>query len=124
MSQTNESRPQKRRQPPWKLSEDQWQIAKGIAKQLDETEKTPRSQIARIIRYCGVEFAEQLLQEALAVEANGGMLTASGERRRTPGGVFFQLAREKMAKEQRRQVFSSHRPKQAADLPTLPTEVE
>jgi hypothetical protein len=118
MSQTDENRQHKRRQPPWKLSEDQWLVAKGIAKQLGETEKLPRSQIARIIRFCGVAFAEQTLQEALAVEANGGMLTASGDRGRTPGGVFFFLAQEKMTKKQRYQVFAPRQPKPAADQTT------
>lgn len=53
-------------------------------------------QIERTAAAVGMERVEELLQETLAVEAAGGMLAGDGVRRRTPGGVFFQLARRVM----------------------------
>ena len=42
----------------------------------------------------GVAQARDLFETALGVEASGGLLTADGTRRRSPGGVFFALLRD------------------------------
>ena len=42
----------------------------------------------------GAAQARDLLDTALAVEAGGGLRTADGSRRRSPGGVFFALLRD------------------------------
>ncbi len=39
----------------------------------------------------GVPLAERVLQETLATEQAGGMLTRDGSRRRDPGGVYLEL---------------------------------
>ncbi len=54
---------------------------------------------------CGIEQALASLQETLAIEAGGGLMVSNGERRRTPGGVFFYLVRGRLSKELRRQLF-------------------
>ena len=43
--------------------------------------------------------------EALTVEANGGMRTQDGSRRRTKGGVFFYLVRGRVSPRERQQLF-------------------
>ncbi|MBE2236712.1 MAG: hypothetical protein IAE81_02920 [Caldilineaceae bacterium] len=53
----------------------------------------------------GMEAVEALFQRTLAIEAEGGMMTKQGERRRTSGGIFFLLARDQMSARQRRKVF-------------------
>lgn len=45
------------------------------------------------------------LEETLAIEASGGMMVNNGERRRTPGGVFFYLVKGRLSKELRQQLF-------------------
>ena len=80
-------------------------LAKGIAQQLGETEPKPRYQIARIIMLCGIEFAQDMVKQALEVEASEGLWTSDGERRRTLGGVFFYLARTNMPEAERQQIF-------------------
>src|SRR5882724_10660483 len=47
--------------------------------------------------------------EALTVEANGGMRTQDGSRRRTKGGVFFYLVRGRVSPRERQ--HSSHAPR-------------
>lgn len=47
-------------------------------------------------KYLGEERSRQLVQEALAVEAAGGMLVSNGSRKRSLGGVFFKLAKKKI----------------------------
>ena len=95
------SEPRRLRYPP-----DLWTQALRIARQLGETQPSPRFQIAEIIRQCGLDLAQSLVQEMQAVEALGGMLVPDGSRRRTPGGVFFALARNQMTEEQRQAVFT------------------
>lgn len=80
-------------------------LATDIARQLGETEPKPHYQIARIIMFCGLEFAQEVTEAALQVEAGGGMMTLDGERRRTPGGIFFHLARERMPDDVCQEIF-------------------
>ncbi|NJL57542.1 hypothetical protein HC928_22235 [bacterium] len=85
--------------------------ADRIAERLGETMRKPRSQIEQIVVMCGLDYAESLLAETLDIEANGGMLTNDGKRRRTPGGVYFQLARQQLPQEIREEIFHQWRVK-------------
>lgn len=80
-------------------------LAAEIADKLEETAKRPRTQIRRIIEECGADFARQLLADSLEVEAQGGMETLDGKRRRTVGGVFFKLAKERLPADIRAKIF-------------------
>lgn len=88
--------------------------ADRIAETLGENERKPRTQIEQIVEMCGLDYADELLAETLSIEENGGMLTNEGDRRRTPGGVFFQLARKKLPQEIREQIFHQWRIKMRA----------
>lgn len=68
------------------------EIVALIADRLGEKEAEPRRQIARIVWALGRTQTLALLNQAEQVEREGGMMILSGERRRTPGGVFFHLA--------------------------------
>lgn len=83
-------------------------LAQQIAQTLGETEKKPIAQIQVIIEKCGVEFAQAMLAETLAVEAQGGMMLPDQSRRRTTGGIFFHLSRRKMPNEIARAIFPSY----------------
>ena len=61
--------------------------------------------LAAVAGAVGMDRVEALLQDTLAVEDAGGMMLGDGSRRRTPGGVFFFLARKSMSGMQRQQVF-------------------
>ncbi len=76
-----------------------------IAALLEETEAKPLRQIEAIVYMCGGRFAMALAEEALAIDAQGGMFTADGTRR-TKGGIFFYLARFRMPPEARRIVYN------------------
>jgi hypothetical protein len=65
-----------------------------LAAALDESEAKPLADLQRVIEHIGVDRARQLVDRAREVDAEGGMLTCDESRRRTLGGVFFQLARE------------------------------
>ncbi|WP_428267515.1 hypothetical protein [Haliangium sp.] len=76
-----------------------------IARALGESEPEPVAIIDRLVTICGDELADELLLEADAVEQAGGLMLPDGSRRRTKGGVFFHLARQRLPARQRRLVF-------------------
>lgn len=53
-----------------------------------------RKELQRIERRLGQELVEQLVEQARVIHAGSGMLVKDGSRRRTLGGVFFQLAKQ------------------------------
>ena len=76
--------------------------AGAIARVLHEPQ---RQMIARALRTLGQDRCVELLADALTIESNGGMLTRAGDRRRTLGGVFLQLCRERTTATERRKIF-------------------
>jgi hypothetical protein len=68
--------------------------AAQIAALLKETAPDPRRQIRRIVAKLGPARAQALAQEALRIEAAGGQVIPDGSRRRTVGGIFFQLVKQ------------------------------
>jgi PHAX RNA-binding domain len=81
------------------------QLVDEIAAQLGETEDEPRATILRAVVQLGADAALALLRDAQAVEAGGGMWLGDGSRRRTPGGVFFYLLRQRTEKPDRLAIF-------------------
>ena len=79
--------------------------AKEVADKLGETNDYPRRQIELLIEHAGREFVAKKLEETEKVEAEGGMKTESGKRRRTKGGVFFYLAKGDMKWKVRNMIF-------------------
>lgn len=77
-----------------------------IATALGETEQEPITLIGRVVRDVSLDFANEVLRATDEVEAQGGMLVKDGSRRRTKGGVFFQLARARMNRWQQFCVFA------------------
>jgi hypothetical protein len=78
--------------------------------------------IQRVIATLGLTRVEALLQETLAVEAQGGLLTDDQQRRRTPGGVFFKLVKAHTTPAERQAIFphlapSKRKNKQPPSIP-------
>lgn len=82
-----------------------YKVAKEIAAKLGETASSPIRQISVLVRHYGPEYARALLHETLRVEKQGGLLVSDGQRRRTPGGVYFYLAKSRMTDDERRQLL-------------------
>jgi hypothetical protein len=64
-----------------------------------------RALLLKVLRTIGVERTTAILAATLQCEASGGMLTKDGTRRRTPGGVLFQLVKERATPQERRRLF-------------------
>ena len=61
--------------------------------------------LRNVLRTLGQERCQAILTDTLTMEANGGMLVKSGERRRTPGGVFFALVKGRCSSKERHRLF-------------------
>lgn len=86
-------------------ADDIRRVTDQIAAQLGERATPPVRQIRRIVKVLGVERAQAFAREALAVEAQGGLLVPDGSRRRTPGGVFFHLVKARVKARERWLLF-------------------
>ena len=107
--------------------------AQELARTLGETKRGIIRKIELLIELMGEEFVEAVFEETLQVEAEGGLMTNAGDRRRTFGGVFFFLAKSKLDAETLERIFprkyrSKRRAKQsgkAADgTSAQPTQLE
>jgi hypothetical protein len=77
--------------------------------------------LRQVLRTLGQDRCAAILADTLTCEANGGMLTKDGTRRRTPGGVFFQLVRERATPQERRRLFPHPAPQRGQSQPTALT---
>jgi phosphorylated adapter RNA export protein len=93
-------------------SENTKDVVAAIAQQLGETEATPLLQIRRIVKQLGAERTLEFLAETQQIEAQGGLMLPDGSRRRTPGGVFFYLVKQKLPKKQVMKIFYRQGPQQ------------
>jgi len=72
-----------------------------------------RPLLTQVLQILGPDRTTAVLTDTLHCEANGGLLTTDGTRRRTPGGTFFQLVRQQARPHERQRLFprppSQHR---------------
>jgi hypothetical protein len=76
--------------------------------------------LQKLADHIGMDKLDELFQRALEIEAAGGMYTANNKRRRTPGGVLFQLTRDLMTPRERRKIFREKRPVPEGGAPPPP----
>jgi RNA recognition motif-containing protein len=86
-------------------TDEEREVAERIADTLQETQENARHQILDIVRFCGITFAEKLLEEALIIDSGDGLLIPGTDRRRTVGGTFFKLSKDRMASKVRWFIF-------------------
>ena len=64
-----------------------------------------RPLLTQVLRTLGQDRTWAVLTATLQCEAAGGMRTKAGDRRRTPGGVFFQLVKQHATPRERHRLF-------------------
>jgi hypothetical protein len=96
--------------------EDKLTVEK-LAKVLQETN---RPLLMQVLQMLGPDRTRTVLIETLHCEANGGMVTKDGTRRRTPGGTFFQLVKQHATPRERRRLFPSPAPQPGQRQPQTP----
>jgi hypothetical protein len=82
------------------LPDPLYKFALNVAGKLGEEGKSVK-QIIRLIKLCGPVFVEAMWILTQDLMENGGLLTDDGSRKRTPGGVFFKLAKGYMYADMR-----------------------
>ena len=96
-------------------------VARQIADDLGEQEAGPKQTIRRSVSILGEEVALALWQETQKIEAAGGTMLPDGSRRRTRGGVYFQLVRNAATGDERRRIFQVvTKGKKTSKAPSLP----
>ncbi len=70
-----------------------------------------------VLATIGLERARAFLEKTVEVEAGGGLLVRNKSRRRTPGGVFFQLIREGVNRKERTLIFANQNPQADPNAP-------
>lgn len=81
------------------------QVVEEIATALGETASGPQATIERSVEKLGIDGARALHAEVQAIEAAGGMMTADGARRRTPGGVYLFILKQRLTEAGQKDVL-------------------
>ena len=92
-----------------------------VAVLADALQEPNRPLLTQVLRVLGQDRCAAILAETLTCEATGGMLTKDGMRRRTPGGVFFQLVRERATRQERQRLFPQPALQPGQRQPQAPT---
>jgi hypothetical protein len=98
----------------------QSEVVTTVALVLGETESAPIEQIGRIVERLGPMRVIDLVQQARAIQKDGGMPTVAGDRQRTLGGIFFRIAHRYLNNDGRHYVW----PERAARRKARRQEVE
>ncbi|XP_053329819.1 phosphorylated adapter RNA export protein [Spea bombifrons] len=87
-------------------------VSDEIAYRLREPKK---DLIKRVVKSIGTKKAIELLIETAEVEQNGGLFIMNGSRRRTPGGVYFNLLKNtpSITSEQVKEIFCEENQKES-----------
>ena len=80
-----------------------------------------RPLLTQVLRTLGQDRTRAVLTATLQCEAAGGMRTKAGDRRRTPGGVFFQLVKQHATPRERHRLFPRPAPPHGQGQPQTPT---
>ncbi|HSH02679.1 MAG TPA: hypothetical protein VLL52_09195 [Anaerolineae bacterium] len=105
------------------ITPEHTQQAQAIAATLQEDNSEAIGQIARLIAHMGAEWVNELLAEILEIEKNGGIMTRNGKRRRTAGGAYLHLARQRVPRPQRRVIWPRKKQKKnKKQIPPFPWE--
>ncbi len=81
-----------------------------------------RPLLTKVLRLWGHDRCRALLEHTLQCEANGGMLTRDGTRRRTSGGVFFQFVKEHATPQERQRLFPRPAPQHQRAMRRAPAQ--
>jgi hypothetical protein len=88
------------------------QTINTIAKALGESDEGPLAQIKAVVDNLGEQACVTLLAETEKIEKAGGLMRGDGSGRRSPGGVFFFLARQRLPRDVRAAIFNDKKPRE------------
>ena len=98
------------------------QTINTIAKALGEADEGPLAQIKAVVDNLGEPACITLLAETEKIEKAGGLMRGDGSGRRSAGGVFFFLARQRLPREVRAAIFNDKKPRDPQAPKSAPPE--
>ncbi len=98
------------------------QTINTIAKALGESDEGPVAQIKAVVDNLGEQACLTLLAETEKIEKAGGLMRGDGSGRRSPGGVFFFLARQRLPRDVRAAIFNDKKPRDPRAPGSPPSE--
>src|SRR4051794_10337734 len=100
------------------------QTINTIAKALGESDEGPLAQIQAVLTHLGEQSCLTLLAETEKIEKAGGLMRGDGSGRRSPGGVFFFLARQRLPRDLRAAIFNDKKPRDPRPPGSPPPEAK
>jgi PHAX RNA-binding domain len=100
------------------------QTINTIAKALGEADEGPLAQIKAVVDNLGDQACLTLLAETEKIEKAGGLMRGDGSGRRSPGGVFFFLARQRLPRDIRAAIFNDKKPRDPRAPSSTPLEAK
>ena len=100
------------------------QTINTIAKALGESDDSPLAQIKAVVDNLGEQACLTLLAETEKIEKAGGLMRGDGSGRRSPGGVFFFLARQRLPRDVRAAIFNDKKPREPRAPGSNPVPVQ
>jgi len=92
---------------------DAMEIGEEIAENLEEDAPEVIELVCKCVQLIGEAAARELIVQTQQIEDSGGLLTLDGtNRRRTPGGVFFWLVKQREGPANRALLFPPQPPRQ------------
>ncbi|HEX3852622.1 MAG TPA: hypothetical protein VHW01_16755 [Polyangiaceae bacterium] len=98
------------------------QTINTIAKALGESDEGPLAQIKAVVDNLGEQACLTLLAETEKIEKAGGLMRGDGSGRRSAGGVFFFLARQRLPRDVRAAIFNDKKPRDPRAPASAPAE--
>ena len=85
----------------------------ALAERLGEREPQALGLLRRILYELGPEETQHFVEQTHELDAQGGMLTEDGSRRRTLGGTFFYLVKQHLREQGRTEALEALFPRRA-----------
>ena len=78
----------------------------ALVDEITEKLEEPNIRLTRTVVYTiGIEKCREYLERTIAIEEEGGVIITRGNRRRTPGGIFYWLVKEDLTPKEIRTLF-------------------
>jgi hypothetical protein len=86
------------------VNREDWRVVKLVRRVMEERSPVFNCQVQSLVEIRGQDFVVDILVKTIRIEMDGGMMIADGSRRRTRGGIYIKMAKEKLSPEHKREM--------------------
>ncbi|KAG5190698.1 PHAX RNA-binding domain-containing protein [Tribonema minus] len=91
----------KRRKP-----QQRWTVKDAAIRLCEQLDEPKYYLMCQVVWHLGFNKTNRLLKQTVQIERDGGLRTADGKRRRSPGGVFLTLLRDAVTPEKMKAIYA------------------